>query len=80
MAGFEYSDLKGNGVLLKAVEYLRMLPKWKEQPGTLRSGFVEYAARPVFYDRFFQQFGEGGARAYDKPFGIGFHVVKLEQA
>lgn len=43
MAGFEYSDLKGNGVLLKAVEYLRMLPKWKEQPGTLRSGFVEYA-------------------------------------
>lgn len=43
MAGCEYSDLKGNGVLLKAVEYLRMLPKWKEQPGSLRSGFVEYA-------------------------------------
>jgi len=43
MASFEYSELEGNGSILKAVEYLRMLPKWKEKPGTLRSGYVEYA-------------------------------------
>lgn len=43
MAGLEYSELQGNEVILKAVEYLRMLPKWKEKPGTLRSGYVEYA-------------------------------------
>lgn len=43
MAGLEYSELQGNECILKAVEYLRMLPKWKEKPGTLRSGFVEYA-------------------------------------
>lgn len=42
MAGFEYTELQGNEVLLKAVEYLRMLPEWKAKPGKLRTGHVEY--------------------------------------
>lgn len=42
MAGIEYIDLQGNEVILKAVEYLRMLPEWKAKPGKLRTGHVEY--------------------------------------
>lgn len=42
MAGIEYIDLQGNEVILKAVEYLRMLPEWKAKPGKLRAGYVEY--------------------------------------
>lgn len=42
MAGLEYTELQGNEVILKAVEYLRMLPEWKAKPGKLRTGHVEY--------------------------------------
>lgn len=43
MAGIEYTELQGNDVLLKAVEYLRMVPEWKAKPGKLRTGHVEYS-------------------------------------
>jgi hypothetical protein len=43
MAGLEYNELQGNESLLKAAEFLRMLPEWKAKPGKLRTGFVEYA-------------------------------------
>lgn len=42
MADFEYTELEGNGSILKAVEYLRMLPEWKAKPGKFRSGHIEY--------------------------------------
>lgn len=42
MADFDYNDLAGNECLLRAVEYLRMLPEWKGKPAKLRTGFVEY--------------------------------------
>lgn len=42
MATFEYSELEGNGAILKAVEYLRMLPEWKAKPGKFRTGHVEF--------------------------------------
>ena len=42
MAAIEYSDLSGNESILKAVEYLRMLPEWKAKPAKLRSGYVEF--------------------------------------
>ena len=42
MAEIEYTELSGNESILRAVEYLRMLPEWKAKPGKLRSGFVEF--------------------------------------
>ena len=43
MAASEYIELQGNESILRAVEYLRMLPEWKAKPGKLRSGFCEFA-------------------------------------
>lgn len=43
MAGFEYSELQGNEPILKAVEYLRMLPEWKQKPAKLRTGHLEFS-------------------------------------
>lgn len=43
MADLDFSDLSGNKPLLAAVEYLRMLPQWKEKPGKLRTGYCEFA-------------------------------------
>lgn len=43
MADLEYNDLEGNESLLRAVEYLRMLPEWKAKPGKLRTGYAEFA-------------------------------------
>ena len=42
MAGIEYNELQGHQSILKAVEYLRMLPEWKAKPGKLRTGHIEY--------------------------------------
>jgi hypothetical protein len=42
MAAFEYTELQGNEVILRAVEYLRMLPEWKAKPAKLRTGHVEF--------------------------------------
>ena len=44
MADSDYvqTELQGNGAILKAVEYLRMLPEWKQKPGKLRTGYVDY--------------------------------------
>jgi len=43
MAGHDYIELQGNECILKAVEYLRMLPEWKSKPAKLRTGYVEFA-------------------------------------
>lgn len=45
MADSDYvqTELQGNGAILKAVEYLRMLPEWKRKPGNLRTGHLEYS-------------------------------------
>lgn len=42
MATGDFIDLRSNEVILKAAEYLRMLPEWKRSPGKLRSGYVEF--------------------------------------
>lgn len=42
MASSEFIDLRSNDVILKAAEYLRMLPDWKRSPGKLRTGYVEF--------------------------------------
>ena len=42
MAASEYIELQGNESILRAVEYLRMLPEWKAKPAKLRSGFCEF--------------------------------------
>lgn len=36
-------ELQGNEPILKAVEYLRMLPEWRDKPAKLKSGHVEFA-------------------------------------
>lgn len=36
-------DLQGNEPIIKAVEYLRMLPEWKDKPAKLKTGHVEFA-------------------------------------
>ena len=42
MAANDYIELQGNECILKAVEYLRMLPEWKAKPAKLRAGYVEF--------------------------------------
>lgn len=41
MAKRDSIDFTGNGFLMKAAEYLRMVPVWKQQPGKLLSGHAE---------------------------------------
>lgn len=42
MADSDCIELQGNEVILKAAEWLRMLPEWKAKPGKFRSGHVDY--------------------------------------